>query len=248
MLKKQSGVTLTVLIITVVVLLILASVIMSINMRLNKTVDLKEIQANMETIKIVASEYRTKYLDDETEDISGNIKISNNFVGEHCTSSNSSGEIISALLEYKGKIGKLSNYWFQLDSSNIDALGTDIKLKDDHMDTKIDAVKDKFDPRIKGLLKNLYGILSKSIHELDEDQSKEYYIYLKTVIDMQLEYMNSEEEKEKQSEYKRNQKPIVDMKYINEVCKRVEKEIKKNKFNVDYKNENRNQINDFTEL
>ena len=75
----------------------------------------------------------------------------------------------------------------------------DIKLKDDHMDTKIDDVKDKFDPRIKGLLKNLYGILSKSIHELDEDQSKEYYIYLKTVIDMQLEYMNSEEEKEKQS-------------------------------------------------
>ena len=56
MLKKQSGITLTVLIITVVVLLILASVIMSINMRLNKTVDLKEIQANMETIKIVASE------------------------------------------------------------------------------------------------------------------------------------------------------------------------------------------------
>lgn len=75
----------------------------------------------------------------------------------------------------------------------------DIKLKDDHMDTKIDAVKDKFDPRIRGLLKNLYGILSKSIHELDEDESKEYYEYLKTVIDMQLEYINSEEEKEKQS-------------------------------------------------
>ena len=133
MLKKQSGITLTVLIITVVVLLILASVIMSINMRLNKTVDLKEIQANMETIKIVASEYRTKYLDDETEDISGNIKISNKFVGKHCTSSNSSGEIISALLEYRENIGKLSNYWFQLDSSNIDALGTDIKLKDDEL-------------------------------------------------------------------------------------------------------------------
>ena len=57
------------------------------------------------------------------------------------------------------------------------------------------------------------------------------------------------EEKEKQSEYKRNQKPIVDMKFINEVCKRVEKEIKKNKFNVnDYNNENRNQINDSTEF
>lgn len=132
MLKKQSGVTLTVLIITVVVLLILASVIMSINMRLNKTVDLKEIQANMETLKMVASEYRTKYLDDETEDASGNIKISNNFVGIHCTS-DSNGEIISALLKYRGNIGKLSNYWFQLDSSNIDQLGTDIKLKDDEL-------------------------------------------------------------------------------------------------------------------
>ena len=75
----------------------------------------------------------------------------------------------------------------------------DTKLKDDHMDTKIDAVKDNFDPRIRGLLKNLYGILSKSIHELDEEESREYYTYLKTVIDMQLEYMNSEEEKEKQS-------------------------------------------------
>lgn len=47
------------------------------------------------------------------------------------------------------------------------------------------------------------------------------------------------EEKEKQSEYRKNQKPLVDMKFINEVCKRVEKEIKKNKFNVnDYNNEN----------
>ena len=132
MLKKQSGVTLTVLIITVVVLLILASVIMSINMRLNKTVDLKEIQANMETLKIVASEYRAKYLDDETVDSSGNVKISNNFVGRHCIP-NSSNEIILALLQYRGNIGKMSNYWFQLDSSNIDQLGTDIKLKDDEL-------------------------------------------------------------------------------------------------------------------
>jgi len=75
----------------------------------------------------------------------------------------------------------------------------DTKLEDNHMDTKINFIKDKFDPRIRGLLKNLYGILSKSIHELDEDESKEYYIYLKTVIDMQLEYMNTEKEKEKQS-------------------------------------------------
>lgn len=75
----------------------------------------------------------------------------------------------------------------------------DTKLQDDHMNTKIDAVKGKFDPRIQKLLKNLYGILSISIHELDEEQSKEYYSYLKAVIDMQLEYIKSEDEKDKQS-------------------------------------------------
>lgn len=75
----------------------------------------------------------------------------------------------------------------------------DIELKDDHIDTKIDAVKDSFDPRVKKMLKNLYGILSISIHELDEEQSKEYYTYLKAVIDMQLEYIKSEDEKDKQS-------------------------------------------------
>lgn len=72
-------------------------------------------------------------------------------------------------------------------------------LKDDHMDTKIEEVKESFDPRVRKLLKNMYGILSISIHELDEEQSKEYYEYLKTIIDMQLEYMNTEEEKENQS-------------------------------------------------
>lgn len=75
----------------------------------------------------------------------------------------------------------------------------DIELKDDHMDTKIDAVKDSFDPRVKKMLKNLYGILSISIHELDEEESKEYYTYLKAVIDMQLEYIKSEDEKDRQS-------------------------------------------------
>ena len=73
------------------------------------------------------------------------------------------------------------------------------KLKDDHMDTKIDAVKDYFDPRIKKLLKNMYGILSTGIHELSEEQSKEYYEYLKAIIDMQLEYIQTENDKDKQS-------------------------------------------------
>lgn len=75
----------------------------------------------------------------------------------------------------------------------------DKELKDNHMDTKIDAVRDCFDPRVNKMLKNLYGILSISIHELDEEQSKEYYTYLKAVIDMQLEYVKTEEEKDNQS-------------------------------------------------
>lgn len=74
-----------------------------------------------------------------------------------------------------------------------------IKLTDDRMETKIDSVKQYFDPRINKLLKNLYGILSSSIHELDEDESKDYYIYLKAIIDIQLEYEFTEEEKAKQS-------------------------------------------------
>lgn len=74
-----------------------------------------------------------------------------------------------------------------------------ITLKDDHVETKIKAVKDCFDSRIKDLLKNLYSILSKSIHELDEEQSKEYYQYLKAIIDIQLEFEYTENEKNKQS-------------------------------------------------
>ena len=73
-------------------------------------------------------------------------------------------------------------------------------LKDNHIDTKIKIAKEKFDPRIRDLLRNMYGILSASIHELDEETSKDYYIYLKAIIDIQFEYLKTEKEKEKQSE------------------------------------------------
>lgn len=132
MLKKQTGVTLTVLIVTVVILLILASVIMSVNMKLNMTVDLKEIQANMETLKMVASEYRAKYLDEETKDSSGNVSISKKFVGEHCNP-NADDTIIATLLEYRGTASNISNYWFKIDSSNVDKLKTNIKVRDDEL-------------------------------------------------------------------------------------------------------------------
>lgn len=74
-----------------------------------------------------------------------------------------------------------------------------VTTKDNRMDTKIEAAKERFDPRIKGMLSNLYGILSISIHELDEDQSKDYYIYLKAIIDIQLEFERTEREKENQT-------------------------------------------------
>lgn len=70
---------------------------------------------------------------------------------------------------------------------------------DNHMETKIDTIKEKLDPRIRGLFNPLYGILSMGIHELDDDQCKKYYEYLKAVIDMQLEYIKTENEKNQQS-------------------------------------------------
>ena len=73
------------------------------------------------------------------------------------------------------------------------------EIEGSSMENKIDSVKEKFDPRVRKLIKNLYGILSKSIHELDEEDSKDFYEKLKAVIDMQLEYIFTEEEKEKQS-------------------------------------------------
>ena len=73
-------------------------------------------------------------------------------------------------------------------------------LEDDHIDTKIKFAKELFDPRIQGALKNMYSILSISIHELDEEISKEYYEDLKAVLDMQFEFMKTEYDKKKQSE------------------------------------------------
>ena len=44
----------------------------------------------------------------------------------------------------------------------------------------------------------MYSISSKSIHEFDEEQSKEYYQYLKEIIDIKLEFEYVENEKNKQ--------------------------------------------------
>lgn len=72
-------------------------------------------------------------------------------------------------------------------------------LTDNRTETRIKAVKNNFDPRIHEHLSNLYSILSIGIHELDEEESKNYYEYLKAMIDMQLQYEKSKDEEDKQT-------------------------------------------------
>lgn len=74
-----------------------------------------------------------------------------------------------------------------------------LQLGDNKTETKIKAVKGNFDPRIHEHLNNLYSILSIGIHELDEEESKDYYEYLKAMIDMQLQFEKMKDEEEKQS-------------------------------------------------
>lgn len=71
--------------------------------------------------------------------------------------------------------------------------------EDNRMETKINMIKENLDPRIRGLFNPLYGILSMGIHELDDDQCKKYYEYLKAIIDMQLQFIKTENEKNQQS-------------------------------------------------
>lgn len=80
----------------------------------------------------------------------------------------------------------------------LNELCKNMEVEDDHVDTKIDAVKEFFDPEIRGLLKNLYSVVSASIHAISEAESEEYYEELKAIIDIQLEYMKTEEDRKRQ--------------------------------------------------
>lgn len=73
-------------------------------------------------------------------------------------------------------------------------------LEDNHTETKIKACKSSFDPRVHKLLPRLYKILSKGIHELDDDESQDYYEYLRIIIVMQLEFVKENDNKEAQTE------------------------------------------------
>lgn len=63
---------------------------------------------------------------------------------------------------------------------------------------KIDSIKSKFDSEIRDLLVPLYSIFSVGVHSLKEEECKEYFYELKTVIDLQLQYEKvSDERKDK---------------------------------------------------
>lgn len=74
-----------------------------------------------------------------------------------------------------------------------------LTLENNRVETKIEACIDKFDERVRPLLKNLYSILSIGIHELDDKQSERFYVYLRTVLEMQLEYVKENNDRDNQT-------------------------------------------------
>ena len=78
---------------------------------------------------------------------------------------------------------------------------TDGNPKSNKVEDKIKHIKKNFDPRINSQLTNLYGILSQGIHELEEDECKDYYEFLKGIIDMQLLYEKNKDEVEEQTSF-----------------------------------------------
>lgn len=144
MIKKDNGVTLTILLVTILIMIILAGVIMSISMSLTKTADLKEVVANMELIRGVAADYRNKYLDDSEIEKDDNdnivdIKISPNFAGTN-EDPYQANSVIHQLLRTTYTDSEFLNllsqekkwYWFRLGQTDLDQMGLNsIELKDE---------------------------------------------------------------------------------------------------------------------
>lgn len=135
MIKKENGVTLTILLVTIVIMIILAGVIMSISMSLTKTSEIKEIVANMELIRGVASDYRNKYLDDSEIERDDNnnimsIKVSTKFIGTK-EDPHQANSIIQQLLRSTYLDSEFLNllsqekgwYWYRLDKTDLDKMG-----------------------------------------------------------------------------------------------------------------------------
>lgn len=63
------------------------------------------------------------------------------------------------------------------------------------MTEKIDLIKSEFDSEIRDLLVPLYSALSVGVHSLKEEECKEYFYELKTIIDLQLQYEKALDER-----------------------------------------------------
>lgn len=57
-----------------------------------------------------------------------------------------------------------------------------------HFEDKFSLVKNQFEESIREIVKNSYSLLSKGIHELSNEEIKEFYILMLQVICVQLEY------------------------------------------------------------
>lgn len=131
MVKNEKGITLMILVVTIIVIIILAGVVMSINVNLNKSVELKEVLANMEMIRTAAAPYRDKYIGDTViEEVEGEIDIyhiSDKFIGEHVDPKNS--EMMNSLLNYAGEdtITSDAHYWFKLDKEALEKLNINLE-------------------------------------------------------------------------------------------------------------------------
>ena len=75
-----------------------------------------------------------------------------------------------------------------------------VKLEDNRTETKIKTCEGSFDIRVRKLLKRLYKILSKGIHQLSDEESKNYYEYLRIIIVMQLEFIKEKDDNESQTQ------------------------------------------------
>lgn len=86
----------------------------------------------------------------------------------------------------------------------VDSYTKDKDLPDKRFETRMDACKEEFDPEIRDTIKNLYSILSLGVHSLTEEQCREYYQYVKAIIEIQLEHIKSQRERKNKIEKNKN--------------------------------------------
>ena len=195
MVKNEKGITLMILVVTIIVIIILAGVVMSINMNLNKSVELKEVLANMEMIRTAAAPHRDKDIGDTViEEVEGEIDIyhiSDKFIGEHVDPKNS--EMMNSLLNYAGEdtITSDAHYWFKLDKEALEKLNINLETTNSGKDDE-DVYLINYSKLEVGYCKNkkddrgyYVGIKVRKRFGGSADPIKEKYVYFyKTLKDV----------------------------------------------------------------